>query len=260
MASINLKCSVQYDGTDFCGWQRQDNCRTIQGELEDALSRIAATPITIQGAGRTDAGVHALGQVFSCTWPGEPPKRLRHAINQMLKPDIRILSIEEVPLAFNARFDAVGKKYIYTFDLNRHPSPFLARYAWHVPYKVDLEAIDQCLRQIVGKHDFSGFQSAGAQMENTTRTLFDVRLCPGGWLSVSNEPGIYSIEMIGDGFLYKMVRNICGTILEVARGRFTTSFIEETLHKGGPFRGLCAPAHGLVLAEVYYKASKGIPS
>ncbi len=255
MTFTTLKCVVRYDGTDFAGWQRQDGQRTVQGELEEALSRIAAAPVAIQGAGRTDAGVHALGQVFSCRWPGEPPRRLAHALSQMLGPAIRIEAVEAVHPEFNARFDAKSKRYVYTLDFSRHPDPFLARYAWHVPYQLDLSVIEKCLSLVEGRHDFAGFQSTGSQMKNTVRTLYEVKFGPGGLFLSEGAQGIYKIEMFGDGFLYKMVRNLCGTFIEVARGRFTDVFITESLARGGPFLGLCAPAKGLALAAVYYDES-----
>ena len=255
MASTTLKCTVRYDGTEFAGWQRQDRQRTVQGELEEALSRIAAAPVAIQGAGRTDAGVHALGQVFSCRWPGEPPARLAHAVSQMLGPAIRLESVEAVQPEFNARFDARNKRYVYTFDFNRHPDPFLARYAWHVPYHVDIALLERCLHLVEGRHDFAGFQSTGSQMKNTVRTIYEAALSPGGLFTPEDARGLYKITFFGDGFLYKMVRNLCGTFIEVARGRFTESFITESLARGGPFLGLCAPAKGLALAAVYYDES-----
>lgn len=255
MTFTTLKCVVRYDGTDFAGWQRQDGQRTVQGELEEALSRVAATPVAIQGAGRTDSGVHALGQVFSCRWPGEPPGRLAHALCQMLGPEVRIESLEIAPPGFNARFDADSKRYVYTFDFNRSPDPLLARYAWHVPYRLDLGLVEQCLDLVVGTHDFAGFQSTGNQMKNTVRTLFEARLSPGGLLTPEDGRGIHKIELFGDGFLYKMVRNLCGTFIEVARGRFTKDFVTDSLARGGPFLGLCAPAKGLALAAVYYNES-----
>ena len=256
MSFTTLKCTVRYDGTDFSGWQRQENGRTVQGELEEALVRMAPTPVAIQGAGRTDAGVHALGQVFSCRWPGEPPARLAHALSQMLGPEIRIESVEIAPPEFNARFDATGKRYVYTFDFSRSPDPLLARYAWHVPYRLDLSLLEQCLALVMGTHDFAGFQSTGNQMKNTVRTLYKARLLPGGLLTPEDGQGVYKIELFGDGFLYKMVRNLCGTFIEVARGRFTTDFITESLARGGPFLGLCAPAKGLALAQVYYDGQR----
>lgn len=255
MTPTTLKCVVRYDGTNFSGWQRQDGRRTVQGELETALSCVAAAPVAIQGAGRTDAGVHALGQVFSCLWPGEPPKRLAHAVSRMLKPEIRIESVEAVSPEFNARFDAVRKTYVYTFDFNRCPDPFLARYAWHVPYRVDLSLVERCLGLIIGTHDFAGFQSTGNQMKNTVRTLYEATLRPGGLMAPKDAQGIYALEITGNGFLYKMVRNLSGTLIEVARGRFTEAFIADSLVRGGPFLGMCAPARGLALAEVCYDGS-----
>jgi|LSQX01.1.fsa_nt_gb tRNA pseudouridine38-40 synthase len=252
MNPTTLKCTVRYDGTNFSGWQRQDNQRTVQGEIEAALSKIANRAVTIQGAGRTDAGVHALGQVFSCRWRGTPPQRLAHALSRMLKPEIRIESIEQAAPDFNARFDAVDKSYHYTFDFNRFPDPLLARYAWHMPGTPDLDLLKQCLSQVVGTHDFAGFQSAGNQMKNTVRTIFSADFAPGGLMVAPAMEGVYSMKLRGNGFLYRMVRNLAGTLVEIARGRFGADFITESLLRGGPFLGMCAPAHGLVMVNVNY--------
>ncbi len=253
MNQHTLKCIARYDGTHFAGWQRQPGERTVQGEIERVFSRIANTDIAIQGAGRTDAGVHALGQVFSCRWPGEPPERLSHAASRMLAPEIRIVSVETTTPEFNARFSARWKRYVYAFDFSRAPDPFSARYSWHVPYKVDLALMEQSLDLFVGTHDFAGFQSAGNQMKNTTRTLYAAELLRGGFCGPTDADNLFRIELTGNGFLYKMVRNICGTLVEVARGRFTPDVIERALAKGGPFRGHCAPPCGLALAEVVYE-------
>lgn len=253
MNHTTLKGIVRYDGTDFSGWQRQPGRRTVQGELERAFSRLADTKVAIQGAGRTDAGVHALGQVFSCRWPGNVPVRLAHATSRMLAPEIRVDTIEAAADDFNARFGAKWKRYVYAFDFGRSPDPLSARYTWHVPYNVDLELLQDALKLFVGTHDFSGFQSAGSQMRDTVRTLYEARLVPGGFCSTQGTGNLYRIELVGNGFLYKMVRNISGTLIEVARGRFTTDFIKETLAAGGPFRGHCAPPQGLALAEVHYE-------
>lgn len=255
MTETTLKCLVRYDGTNFSGWQRQDGRRTVQGMLEDALSRIAGRAVAIQGAGRTDAGVHAFGQVFSCRWPGTPPSRLGYAVSQMVGPEIRIDSVTEAPPGFNARFDACGKRYVYAFDLNRRPDPFSARYAWHVPYRLDLALFRRALRDVLGRHDFAGFQSAGNQMKHTERTIYSAHLLEGGLCVVPDATGLFRVALVGDGFLYKMVRNICGTLVEIARGRFPADAISTMLQKGGPFRGHCAPPHGLALAEVFYDAA-----
>ncbi len=253
MEETTLKGIVAYDGTSFCGWQRQHEHRTVQGEIEAALSRIANQPVAIQGAGRTDSGVHALGQVFSCVWPGTPPDRLAHAVSKMLSPEIRIESIEYVAPGFNARFDATAKRYRYTLELSRNPHPLCARYAWQIPYEVDLTLLESLLPRLQGTHDFAGFQSAGAQERKTTvRTLFGVSLQRGGLVTPYGYDRLHTLEFHGDGFLYKMVRNLTGSLIEIARGRFSSEFIEEALASSGPFTGHCAPPHGLALARVYY--------
>ena len=251
MKETTLKCTVRYDGTNFSGWQRQPNRRTVQGELERAFSLLANTPVSIQGAGRTDAGVHALGQVCSCRWPGKVPERLAHATSRMLAPEIRVDAVETADDVFNARFGAKWKRYVYTFDFSRSPDPLVARYAWHVPYRIDREILLAALAFLPGTHDFAGFQSAGSQIKDTVRTIYTAQLLPGGFCSVSEN--LYRIELTGNGFLYKMVRNICGTLIEIARGRFTIDFIENTLASGGSFRGHCAPPHGLALTAVHYE-------
>ena len=247
------KGTVAYDGTDFAGWQIQDNGRTVQGELEGVLSRIANAPIRIQGAGRTDSGVHAFGQVFSFAWPGSPAPRLRHAVSKMLAPEIRVTALEPAAPEFNARFGAKHKRYRYALDLAPEAHPLAARYAWHVPYELDVALIERLLPELEGEHDFAGFQSAGTQMEKTVRTLHSVRLIHGeGIVTPQDYDRVISIEFQGDGFLYKMVRNITGTLVEIARGRFEPGFIGEALASGGPFVGHCAPPQGLALMHVHY--------
>jgi len=255
MNMTTLKGVVRYDGTDFSGWQRQPGRRTVQGELETVFSKLANTSVVIQGAGRTDAGVHALGQVFSCRWPGAVPERLAHATSRMLAPEIRVESIDTAGDDFNARFGAKWKKYVYAFDFSRSPDPMSARYAWHVPYKVDLAVLGSALQKFTGTHDFSGFQSTGSQIKDTVRTIYAAALLPGGFCCLSDT--LYRIELTGNGFLYKMVRNICGTLIEIARGRFSPDFIDDSLASGGPFLGHCAPPHGLALAEVHYEPYVG---
>jgi len=249
-----LRGILQYDGTGFAGWQNQrQGERTVQGVLEAALSQIASRPISVQGAGRTDSGVHALGQVFSCAWPTPtPPERLRHALSRMLTPEIRVSELALAPAHFSARFSARGKRYAYTLDFARAPHPLLARYAWSVHHDVDLDAVRRMLASIVGTHDFAGFQSAGSQMKTTVRTIHEAKLLHGGTIGLADCPELWRIEYYGDAFLYRMVRNLTGTMIEVARGRFPESFFHELLHSPGPFLGHCAPAHGLVLVKVDY--------
>lgn len=251
-----LKGVIAYDGGGFCGWQRQPGLRTVQGDLETAMAKIAREPVAVQCAGRTDSGVHALGQVFSCTWPGKLPPRLRHALSKMLAPEIRITHLDVVEPDFNARFSATAKRYWYTFDFSSEPHPFTARYAWHVPYPVDLALLASLLPKFIGRHDFAGFQSTGSQMLTTVRSIYDLQLHRGGLLTPPEPHNLYRLEFYGDAFLYKMVRNISGTLIEIARGRFEPAVADEFLVSPGPFRGHCAPAHGLALTEVEYDGSR----
>jgi tRNA pseudouridine38-40 synthase len=250
--SHTLKGTVRYLGTNFAGWQAQDDQRTVQGEIEAALSQIASQPVRIQGAGRTDAGVHAMGQVFSCQWPRPVPQTLRHALSRMLEPEIQITALEEVEPDFNARFSAKAKRYCYTFNFSREMDPFSAPYSWQVPYRVDLDRIASLLPELEGTHDFAGFQSTGCQMKTTVRTLYSVRLVRGGIVGPVDGADLWHLEFFGNGFLYKMVRNLSGTLVEIGRGRFELAFIAEALSGGGPFVGHCAPAQGLVMKEVHY--------
>ena len=251
--TTTLKGTVQYDGTGFAGWQVQfQGERTVQGALEMAMTKIAGVPVAVQGAGRTDSGVHALGQVISCEWPGEPPARLRHALSRMLAPEIRVTELSPAPQGFNARFWAKSKRYAYSLDLGREANPFAARYAWHVHHDLELDVIHRLLPAILGRHDFAGFQSAGSQMKTTVRTIFEAKLLPGAMIGPQGAPDLWRLEFYGDAFLYRMVRNLAGTLIEVARGRFPEEFFHECLASPGPFKGHCAPAHGLVLAEIDY--------
>lgn len=250
--TTTLKGTVRYLGTHFHGWQIQDNGRTVQGEIEAAMSRIASQPVRIQGAGRTDAGVHALGQVFSCEWPRPLSPTLRHALCRMLEPEIAITHLEPAAPDFNARFSARAKRYAYTFHFSREMDPFCAPYSWQVPYAVDLDRVAALLPQLEGEHDFAGFQSTGSQMKTTVRNLYEVRLVRGALIGPACGENLWRLELYGDGFLYRMVRNIAGTLVEIGRGRFGPEFINQALASGGPFLGHCAPPQGLALKEVHY--------
>jgi tRNA pseudouridine38-40 synthase len=251
---VNLKFTVRYDGTDFAGWQVQPDQRTVQGELERVLSQIASQPIRITGASRTDAGVHALGQVFSCHWPrAAEPQRLAKALSKMLRPEIRIENAEEAPPEFDARKSARGKRYAYTLSLTPHADPFSARYAWHVPWPVDVERLAALARRFEGEHDFAGLQAGGAAPTRTTvRTLHSVRVREGGTVGPCDAKGLFHIEFHGDGFLYKMIRNVTGTLVDSARGIVPEGHIDELLVSPGPYHGHTAPPHGLTLLEVEY--------
>ena len=169
-----LKLTLSYDGTDFVGWQRQAEGRSIQGVLEDAVSRLDGQPVTIVGAGRTDAGVHATGQVASLTLhtTDVDAQTIRRALNAMLPSDVRVLTVDEAAEGFHARYDAVSKTYHYRLINGPVVPPFAARYAWHVPWSLDLAAMDDAAQRLVGEHDFGAFQSAGGHVRTTTRRVF----------------------------------------------------------------------------------------
>jgi len=251
---LNLKGVVRYDGTDFAGWQVQPNARTVQGALETALSRIASRAIRVYGAGRTDAGVHALGQVISFRWPADKasPDRLAGSLSKMLAPDVRVETIEEAPPDFHAQYTATGKQYAYTLSLNPMPDPFSARYAWCVPWKLDFDCLGRLAERTQGRRDFAGFRSSGGNAGSTTRTLHAVTIRQGGVVGPCDAAGLWRIDFHGDGFLYKMVRNLTGTFVEIARGHAPEDRLAALLESSGPFQGQSAPARGLVLVAVHY--------
>ncbi len=251
---MNIRAVVRYDGSRFHGWQVQPDQRTVQGELIRVLSMIAGERIMVQGASRTDAGVHALGQVCSFYWPDDKPvDRLRHALCSLLQPDIEVVDLRKAPPDFHARHSSRGKRYAYTLHFSRYEDPFCARYAWRIEPDIDIMLIKEILPRLEGEHDFAGFQSMGSPASGTVRVLHAARLLKGGAITAPVDvDSLWRIELYGDAFLYHMVRNIVGTVVEIARGRYPQSWLEERLHSPGPFRGLCAPAHGLALLRVYY--------
>ena len=249
----NLKAIVRYDGTTFAGWQIQAEGRTVQGEIERVLTQIASAPIRILGAGRTDSGVHALAQVFSFRWPlARPYDRLAKALSGMLGPDILVTEIAPVAPDFHARYSATSKRYAYTVQLARHPDPFSTRYAWCIPWRVDLDLLASLGHALTGTYDFAGFQCSGASVKTTVRTLYSVEVLKGGVMAPRDAQDLWRIEFHGDGFLYKMVRNLTAVMIDVARGKLPRTHIQERLNGPGPFRGHTAPARGLTLIEVGY--------
>lgn len=253
MDDRTLKAVVRYDGASFAGWQVQPGARSVQGDLQAALSRIAVRPVRVHGAGRTDAGVHALAQVASFQWPDIMPEdRLRRALSRMLSPDIRIESIHEAAPDFHARKSAIGKRYAYTLNLESEPDPLSARYAWCVNHALDLAAVERLAARLIGTRDFAGFQAGGAAVRTTVRTIHSITLKRGGVIGPLDAPGLWRLEFHGNGFLYKMIRNITGMLIDIARGALPESTLDERLATPGPFKGHTAPAHGLTLLEVLY--------
>ncbi len=244
----NIKLICEYDGTRYHGFQRQaDGIPTIQGTLEDRLEKLAGHKVTVIGSGRTDSGVHALGQVTNFkTTSRIPADRFAPALNSVLPPDIRIISGEEVSLEFHSRFSARSKTYKY-FILNREaPSAVLRRYAYHIPRTLNMEKMIQASTYIVGRHDFSSFTGAKAVSHNFTRNVTEL-ICS------RETQDILSILIKADGFLYNMVRNITGTLLEVGRGKLEPEDILSILEaRDRRLAGPTAPPHGLFLMEVEY--------
>ena len=251
---ITYKAVVRYVGTNFSGWQVQPGERTVQGEIAGAIATIAREPVRLHGASRTDAGVHALGQVCSFAMPiVTDPERLRRSLSRMLGPEIRVVSIESAPDGFHARKSARAKRYWYALDFGREPDPFSAPFAWHAPRDLDLDRLRALCARFEGERDFAGFEgSRAAPKRSTVRTLYSLRLEKGGVIQAPDADGISRLEFHGDGFLYKMVRNITGTLLDVARGHLPESRIDELLASPGPYHGYTVPAQGLTLMEVEY--------
>ena len=245
----NLKITLQYDGTNYVGWQRQAAGISIQALLEDALEPIAGTHVTVHGAGRTDAGVHALAQIASVSFPGGHELFvLARALNAVLPADVRVLSVEDMPGDFHARFSAVGKTYEYRIVNAPIVSPFLVRYVWHVPNHLDIDAMKRAAAHLVGAHDFAAFQGAGSDVASSRRTVHAVE-----WENGQGHDRPLVIRMRGDGFLRHMVRNIVGTLVEIGVGRWAPERMMEILaSRDRSEAGVTAPAHGLFLVRVEY--------
>lgn len=237
---------VQYDGTEYHGFQRQPELPTIQEQLERAASRVLGHDVAIIGAGRTDAGVHAIGQTatFDTDRP-IPIERVAGALNAALPSDISVVSAVEAPLEFHPRFDAAGKLYGYRI-LNRGlPSPFIGRYAWHVPEPLDVTAMRAAAGELLGRHDFAAFSSAGSSVQDTVRTL--VRL------DVQPEGELLELRAEADGFLYMMVRRLVGALVEVGLGRLSVARLVGILECGDRTQApWIAPPQGLSLLKVIY--------
>ena len=249
---MNYKLLIQYDGTDFHGWQVQDNARTIQGELERVIGTLEDAPVKVAGSGRTDAGVHAEGQVANVKlnrpWT---PEKLRNAINGNLWRDIRIMHAEKAEDNFHARFSAHGKTYIYRIVNAPVMSPFWRRYALHETRPLDVARMSMAARLLLGEHDWTAFSSALSESENKVRNVTECGV-NSIWDKRANT-NIIEFHIRANGFLRYMVRSLMGTLLEVGRGEKDSDTILAAL--SGRDRGLAgqtAPACGLTLVKVDY--------
>ncbi|MFO7971966.1 MAG: tRNA pseudouridine(38-40) synthase TruA [Desulfobacterales bacterium] len=243
----NYKLTIEYDGTAYHGWQRQADDRTIQGEIEKALMTMTRNPVTLTGSGRTDAGVHAFGQVanFRCHTALDSAV-FQKGLNSLLPRDIVITKCTQVSAEFHARYDVKSKSYHYRI-LNRTLAAAIFRqYAWHIPKKLDIEAMVKSLHYIIGTHDFKAFEGSGSLRANTVRSVMYANL-------EKTEDGYLVFKIDGNGFLKFMVRNIVGTLVDVGLGKITPNdFNKILLSKDRNLAGVTAPAHGLFLMQVNY--------
>jgi tRNA pseudouridine38-40 synthase len=252
----HLRLVIEYAGDAFAGWQIQPDARTVQGELERALAAITRETIRVHGASRTDAGVHALGQVVSfSTSYDRPLRRLIRGLNAVLPDDVAVVEAEEVAPDFHARFSAQGKRYRYRILRSATPSPLEATRALHEPRALDLQAMQVAADALTGRYDFKAFVSRPDGDGDCTRTLFRVDVASRPLERADGE--LVTVEVEGDGFLYKMVRTIVGTLLQVGRGERPPASLPGLLQcqdrrQAGP----TAPAHGLTLVRVFYETSE----
>src|SRR5262245_16991225 len=264
----NFKLILEYDGTGFCGWQVQKKGVSVQGLLQNALKRITGEKVHVIGSGRTDAGVHALGQVAHFkTSRSLSPEKIQSALNGLLPDALAVKGVEEVPLEFHAQLSAKSKLYAYLILNGSVPSAFLRPFSWQIKKPLDWDAVHRALELFVGEHDFKSFQSVGTPVKSTVRKIHWVSINSpprpfgervgvrgGGEMRTHlSHPNLYAIQIEANGFLKQMVRNIVGTAVQVGQGRLTVEevkkiFLAKDRRKAGP----AAPAKGLFLVEVKY--------
>lgn len=245
--SQNYKFTITYDGNAYHGWQIQPHGPTIQGTIEKALETIVQQKCRLTASGRTDAGVHAYGQVAHVLIDTQiPASRLQKGINSLLPPDISIVGCEIVPAKFHARFDAQKKLYRYQIINGPYPVPIGRQYVWQIFQPLDLAAMQEATGYLIGEHDFKTFESAGSPRNHTTRHILSAK-----WEEPRKQHLTFEIE--ANGFLKQMVRNIVGTIVDVGKGRFQPEDIPRMLAaQNRSVAGQTAPAAGLFLVEVTY--------
>lgn len=243
-----FKATISYDGSGFSGYQVQPAGRTVQGEIESILKRIhKGKDIRIAASGRTDAGVHAVGQVFHFDSPLLlDPENWKNALNAQLPEDIYVKEVNEASPGFHARFDAIKKEYRYRLLRSKEKDVFRRHYAYHYPHFLCTEKIKEAMKAFLGTHDFTSFSSAKSTVEDRVRTIYELELL--------EEKDEWIFRIVGNGFLYNMVRIIVGTLLDVGQGKATADDVKAMLlAQNRSLAGKTAPAHGLYLYKVTYK-------
>lgn len=244
----NIKITIQYDGTDFNGWQIQPAKRTIQGEIESALKIIFKTHVRLHGSGRTDTGVHALGQVANFTTESKLPcTKIKKAINNNIGTDVTIVAVEEVDPQFHSQYSTKLKTYLYRITTSEELNPLERRYFVHHPHPLNITQMCKSARQLTGTHDFKSFQSNNRvnKNKNTVRTIKAIK--------ITKTNHHINISISADGFLYKMVRNIIGVLLDVGIGKLTDKDVARIIQsKNRRVASKSVPAHGLILHTVAY--------
>lgn len=244
------KALISYDGHDFAGFQRQPHARSVQEEIEKTLTRInKGQPIAIHGAGRTDSGVHALGQVIHFDLPSaRDEEKLRFALDTQTPEDIDVISVEEVTEDFHARYQPHSKTYEFLVDIGRPKNPMMRHYATHYPYPLEISLMEQAIKALEGTHDFTGFTASGTSVENKVRTITEASLT----FDVQRNFLVFTFS--GNGFLYKQIRNMVGTLLKIGNKRMPVNQIERILEeKNRQLAGPTAAPNGLYLKEIIYE-------
>ena len=244
------KALISYDGHDFAGFQRQPHARSVQEEIEKTLTRInKGQPIVIHGAGRTDSGVHALGQVIHFDLPSaRDEEKLRFALDTQTPEDIDVISVEEVTEDFHARYQPHSKTYEFLVDIGRPKNPMMRHYATHYPYPLEISLMEQAIKALEGTHDLTGFTASGTSVENKVRTITEASL------TFDAQRNFLVFTFSGNGFLYKQIRNMVGTLLKIGNKRMPVNQIERILEeKDRQLAGPTAAPNGLYLKEIIYE-------
>ena len=244
---MKIMAIVSYDGTEYCGWQVQNNGLSVQKVLQDAIERLTGEVVTVTGSGRTDAGVHAQGQVIDFTVEKAtiPPENYARALNTLLPKDVRVIESRLAQDTFNARKSAKRKTYRYSFYVSKTELPLKERYSLRIDNEVDLVAIENALKVVVGERDFACFNASGGGAKTTVRTIYDAKF-------VKTDDG-YDFFVTGNGFLYNMVRTLAGTLLEVGYGKISCEKLDQIIqNKDRNGCGRTLLAKGLCLVSVEY--------